>query len=92
MKSKGNEVQTDNNEILKICACFYTELFSSTLHDHDPHPHPLKNSSEVPPMMTPEIKETLKEMKNNKAPGIDNLTRNGMILGREESVKQIKKN
>ena len=30
-------------------------------------------------------------MKNKKAPGIDSLTRDAMILGREESVKQITK-
>ena len=38
--------------------------------------------------MTSEVKKTMKEMKNNKAPGIDNLT-SDMMLGREESVKQI---
>ena len=39
--------------------------------------------------MTSEVKKTLKEMKNNKAPGIDNLTSDIMILGGKESVKQI---
>ena len=38
--------------------------------------------------MTSEVKKTLKRMKN-KAPGIDNLTSDVMILGGEESVKQI---
>ena len=41
--------------------------------------------------MTSEVKKTLKEMKNSKAPGIDNLTSDIMILGGEESVKQLKK-
>ena len=39
--------------------------------------------------MTSEVKKTQEEMKNNKAPGIDDLTNNVMILGREESVKHI---
>ena len=39
--------------------------------------------------MTSEVKKTLKEIKNNKAPGIDNLVSDIMILGGEESVKQI---
>ena len=39
--------------------------------------------------MTPEVKKTLKEMKNNKAPAIDNLTDDIVILGGEESVKQL---
>ena len=88
MKNEENEVQTDRDEILKVCARFYTELYSSTLQDQHPS---LKNtspdSSEVPPIMTSEVKRTLKEMKN-KAKGIDNLTSDVMTLGGEESAKQ----
>ena len=61
IKIEENEVQTDRNEILKICARFYIELYSSTLQDQHPS---LKNtsqdSSEVPPIMTSEVKKTLK--------------------------------
>ena len=39
--------------------------------------------------MMSEVKKTPKETKSNKAPGIDILTNNVMILGGEESVKQI---
>ena len=39
--------------------------------------------------MTSEVNKTLKEMKNSKAPGIDNLTSDIMILRGEESVKQL---
>ena len=35
-------------------------------------------------------KKKTKEMKSNKAPGIDNLTSDVMIFGGEESVKQQK--
>ena len=41
--------------------------------------------------MTSEVNKTLKEMKNNKAPGIDNLTIDIAILRLEESVRQITK-
>ena len=41
--------------------------------------------------MTSAVKKTLKEVKNRKNPGIDNLTRDIMILGGEESVKQLTK-
>ena len=41
--------------------------------------------------MTSEVKKTLREMKNNMAPGVDNLTSDTMILGGEESVTQITK-
>ena len=39
--------------------------------------------------MTSEVKKSLKEMKNYKAPEIDNISSDVMILGGEESVKQI---
>ena len=68
IKTEENEVQTDRNEMLNICARFYTELCSSTLQDQYPS---LKNtnpdSPEVPPIMTSEVKKTLTKMKNNKA-------------------------
>ena len=90
MKDEENEVQTDRNEILKIRACFYTELCSSTFQDQHPSPkNTSPDSSDVPPIMTPEVKKPLKEMKNNKAPDIDKLTADIMILGGKEPVKQI---
>ena len=33
VNNEENEVLTDGNEILKICARFYTEMYSSTLQD-----------------------------------------------------------
>ena len=39
--------------------------------------------------MTSDVEKTMKEIKNNKAPDLDNLTSDVMILGGEESVKQI---
>ena len=41
--------------------------------------------------MTSEVKKTLREIKNNKTPSIDNLTSDITILGGEESVKQLTK-
>ena len=90
MKNEENKIQTDRKEILKISTRFYTELYSSTPQDQHP---PLKminpDSSEVPPIMTSEVEKTPKEMKNNTAPGIDNLASDIMILGGEESVKKL---
>ena len=81
MKNEENEVQTDINEILKICACFHTLNYSSTLLDLHPS---LKitnpDTSEVPPIITSEVKKSMNEMKNNKASGIDNLTSYIMTL------------
>ena len=55
MKYKETEMK-----ILKICAHFYTKLYSSTLQDQH---RSQKNTS--PDSL--EVKKTLKEMKNSKA-------------------------
>ena len=76
MKNEENEVQREQ---------FYAPR-------PDQHPSLKKanqDSLKVPTIMTSGVKKTLKEMKNNKAPGIDNLTRDVMTLGGEKSVKQI---
>ena len=68
MKNEENEVQTDRNEILKVRERFYTELYSSTLQDqHISLENTNPDSSEVSPVMTSEVKKTLKDMKINKA-------------------------
>ena len=64
---------------------FYTPKPTLLLKNTSP------DSSYVPPIMPSEVKKTLREMKNNKAPGIDNFTSDIMILGGKESVKQITK-
>ena len=92
IKNEENKIQTDRNEILKICSRFYSELYSSTSQYQHPSPKITNtDSSEDPPIMTSEVKKTMKEMKNIKAPGIDNLT-SDVVLGGEESVKQLTKN
>ena len=66
-------------------------LLHRTVQSYTPRPTPITSpdSSKVPPIMISEVKKTLKEMKNNKAPGIDNLTCDVMIPRGEESVTQI---
>ena len=89
MTNEENEVQTDRDETLTICARFYTELCSSTLQDqHSSLKNTSPDSSKIPPIMKSEVKKTLKEMKNSKGPVIDNLTSDVIMLGGEKSVKQ----
>ena len=91
MKNEENKIQTDRNEILKICTRFYTELYSSTPQRPTP---PAKNyqprliRSHTNDIRSQENPETVKVMKKNKAPGRENLTSDIMIFGEEESVKQ----
>ena len=69
-------------------------LLHRSVQFYSPRPTPFNfknaspDSSEVPPIMRLEAKKTPKEMKNNKALGIGNLTSDVMILEGEESVRQ----
>ena len=67
-------------------------MYSSTLQDQHPS---LKitnpDSPDVPPFITSELQITLKEIKNNKALGTDNLTSDIMIPGGEEQQQRNKK-
>ena len=78
MKNK-KEVQADRNEILEIFAHFYTELSRSPLQDQ----HPLQKNSN-PHIRSPtdhDIRSQENPERNkNKAPGIDNLASDAMIL------------
>ena len=76
--------------MLQICARISTELYSSARQDrHSSQKYVSADTQEVPPILTSEVKKTLKEIKNSKASGIDNLTVDVMILGGDASVKQI---
>ena len=78
--------------MLNIRARFHTELYSSTLQDRHPSPkNTSPDSTEVSPIVTSDVRKILKEMKNNKAPSIENLTNDVMILGGEGSEEQITK-
>ena len=55
-----NEEQTDRKETLEICAHFNTENYSSTLQDqHSSLKITNPDSSEVPPILTKEVKKNL---------------------------------
>ena len=61
MKNEENKVQTDRNEVLKVCAHFYTGLYSSTLQDqHASLKNANPDSSEILPIITSEVKKTLR--------------------------------
>ena len=64
---------TDRNKILKIRAHFHSEAYRSKLQDrHSSQKNTSPDASE--------IKKSLKEMKNNRVPDIDNLTNDVMIF------------
>ena len=83
---------TQKQKILKICACFYTELYSSTLQGQTPHKKiPARTHQKSHPSWHQKSRKPWKKWKTTRPPGIDNLTSDVMIFGAEESVKQITK-
>ena len=91
MKNGKGETVTNREEILKVCAQFYQELYSSQKPNSIDTSNISPDNSEAPPFIESEIEKALKEMKQNKAPGIDLLTCDIIKLGGKEALTQITK-
>ena len=91
MKNAKGEVVTSKEEVLKVCAQFYQELYSSQTSNSNNTKNVSPDNSEAPPFIEREVEKTLKEMKQNKAPGNDKLTCDIIKLGGNEAIKQITK-
>ena len=91
MKNESGDIFTNREEILNICANFYQELYRSQNNNHITSTEISLDRSDVLPLIVEEIKKSLKEMKNNKAPGNDQLTSDIISLGGDEALKQITK-
>ena len=91
MKNEKGEVVTSREEVLKVCAQFYQELYSSQINNSVNTNNVSPDNSEPPPFIESEVEKTLKEMKQNKAPGNDQLTCDIIKLGGNEALTQITK-
>ena len=91
MKNEKGEVVTSREEVLKVCAQFYQELYSSQTNNSNNTNDVSPDNSEAPPFIEREVEETLKKMKQNKAPGNDQLTCDIIKLGGNETLTQITK-
>ncbi len=63
--------QTEELEMLNICADFYQELCSSKTQYPQPDSSTSSDQMEIPEIMTEEVELAIKQMKDNKAPDID---------------------
>ena len=91
MKKENGEVVTNREDILKVCAEFYQALLASQNKNTTRNANESPDNLEPPPFIEEEINKALKDMKNNKAPGIDQLTSDIIKLGGDEALKQITK-
>ena len=91
MINEKGEVVTNREEILKVCAHFYQDLYSSQTCNNIRTNNISPDSSEAPPFIVKEIEKALKEMEQNKAHGNDQITCGITKLGGSESLNQITK-
>ena len=91
MKKENGEVVTNREDILKVCAEFYQALYASQNKNTTSNAKESPDNLEPPPFIEEEINKALKDMKNNKAPGIDQLTSDIIKLGGDEALKKIYK-
>lgn len=76
IKDKNGNIVTNKKEILKVTEDFYRELYKQQQENTSPS-FPIKvinqGSEDIPDITEEEIRGALNEMKNNKAPGEDDL-------------------
>ena len=90
MKQKDGNITNDRLEILNVCADFYQELYSSKSSESKPNiisPH----QSAIPQVTVREVEVAIKEMKDNKAPGTDDITSDIIKMGGAGITKELTK-
>ena len=89
MKNEENDLQTDRNEILKVCT-----LLDRTMQFFTPKPSALSKEYQPRVIRSPtdhdiRNQENPEQNENQQDPGIDKLTSDVKIRVGEESVKRI---
>ena len=80
MKQKDSNITNDKQEILNVCADFYQELYSSKSNKSKPNIIS-PDQSTIPQVTVREVEVAIKEMKDNKAPGTDEITSDIIKIG-----------
>lgn len=88
LKHKDGSLASDRSEILGICSDFYQELYSSTKPTGE-KVESKTNGTELPPILPTEVEEAIRQMKENKAPGPDEITSDVIKTGGEETIRQL---
>jgi hypothetical protein len=89
LKKTDGSITSNREEMLDVCAEFYQDLYNST-HPQQNRPVTISSDqSEIPNISTDEVQRAIKQMKDNKAPGIDDLSSDVYKAGGAEIIKQL---
>ncbi|XP_072051533.1 uncharacterized protein [Amphiura filiformis] len=83
MRQKNGSITTDREEILNVCTEFYQDLYSSKTDENSGTRVPTKSTddTEVPNITVREVEKAVTQMKNNKAPGPDDVSSDIFKIG-----------
>ncbi|XP_072048653.1 uncharacterized protein [Amphiura filiformis] len=88
MKDKNGIPTSSREEILNICAEFYQDLYSS--HSNQSKPNFLSpDQTDIPNVTVREVETAVKQMKDNKAPGTDDISSDVYKIGGAEIITQL---
>ena len=90
MKQKDSTITNDRQEILDICSDFYQELYSSKSNETKPK-IVSPDQSALPHITVREVEVAINEMKDNKAPGTDDITSDIIKIGGDETTAELAK-
>ena len=90
LRKPDGTITSKRSELLDICADFYQDLYNSSTQQSEHKIIPPRNP-DIPPILKREVEEALNDMKDNKAPGNDELTSDIIKQGGEEVIQQLVK-
>lgn len=89
MYKEDGEETNNREEILKICADFYKNLYRKTMEAPVPICALSQNTEKVPEFTVKEVMSILTQMKKRKAPGNDRVTSDILLMGGKSLIKYL---
>ena len=91
MRQKDGNITADREEILDVCTEFYQILYSSKKEGGKKTSIKSVDDTELPSITVRDVEVAVKQMKDNKAPGNDDLSNDIFKTGGDEINKQLVK-